>query len=102
MSSEVAPVKVVILDKEYRIACPDSEKKSLMESSQLLDDEMRKIRSAGKVIGTDRIAVMAALNLAHDLLQQRCDKQSTRQSLQTRIQRLQDRIDIALSSGDSA
>ncbi|MCU7959993.1 MAG: cell division protein ZapA [gamma proteobacterium symbiont of Bathyaustriella thionipta] len=102
MSAEATPVKITILGKEYRIACPETERQSLMESSQLLDDEMRKIRSAGKVIGTDRIAVMAALNLAHDLLQQRCDKQNTRQSLQTRIQRLQDRIDMALNHSDPA
>lgn len=67
MSSPV-PVNVNILGKEYQVACPVEEKAALIQSAQLLHDNMEKIRSSGKIVGLDRIAVMAALNLAHELI----------------------------------
>lgn len=63
-----SPVVVTILGKEYQIACPEEEKPALIASAQMLHDSMEKIRSTGKVVGLDRIAVMAALNIAHDLV----------------------------------
>ncbi len=63
-----SPVVVNILGKEYQIACPEEEKPALISSAQLLHDSMEKIRSSGKVVGLDRIAVMAALNIAHELI----------------------------------
>jgi cell division protein ZapA len=68
MTTESSTLEVFILDKPYRISCPDSEKESLRNSAQYLDRKMREIRSAGKVIGLERIAVIAALNITHDLL----------------------------------
>jgi cell division protein ZapA len=62
-------VFVKILDKEYQVACPREERQALMESAQLLDERMKAIRGSGAVIGLERIAVMAALNLSHELLQ---------------------------------
>ena len=59
---------VTILGREFKIACRESERTELMEAVAYLDRRMREIRDAGKVSGTDRIAVMAALNIAHDLL----------------------------------
>jgi cell division protein ZapA len=67
MSNETVFVK--ILDKEYQVACPREERHALVESAQLLDERMKAIRSTGAVIGLERIAVMAALNLSHELLQ---------------------------------
>jgi cell division protein ZapA len=64
-------VFVKILDKEYQVACPREERQALMESAQLLDERMKAIRGSGAVIGLERIAVMAALNLSHELLQAR-------------------------------
>ncbi len=63
-----SPVVVNILGKEYQVACPEDEKASLLQSAQMLHDSMEKIRSTGKVVGLDRIAVMAALNIAHELI----------------------------------
>lgn len=63
-----SPVTVNILGKEYQIACPEEEKEALVSSAQLLHNNMEQIRSTGKVVGLDRIAVMAALNIAHDLI----------------------------------
>ena len=61
-------VTVQILDKEYSIICPQEERSNLVSAARYLDGKMREIRSSGKVIGADRIAVMAALNITHDLL----------------------------------
>ncbi|MDC9725700.1 MAG: cell division protein ZapA [Gammaproteobacteria bacterium] len=63
-----SPVSVTILGKEYQVASPDEEKDALIASAQLLHNNMEQIRSTGKIVGLDRIAVMAALNLAHDLI----------------------------------
>lgn len=67
MSSETIVVK--LLDKEYQVACPPGQQEALAKSAQYLDRKMREIRSSGKVIGIERIAVMAALNLSNELLQ---------------------------------
>jgi cell division protein ZapA len=65
----VQTVTVKILDKEYQVACPDEQKAELIVSASYLDKQMRSIRETGKVIGLERIAVMAALNISHELLQ---------------------------------
>ncbi|NIB39639.1 cell division protein ZapA [Pseudomaricurvus alkylphenolicus] len=67
MSSET--VFVQILDKEYQVACPPGERDALMQAARKLDERMRDIRAGGNVIGLERIAVMAALNLSHELLE---------------------------------
>jgi cell division protein ZapA len=64
----VKNVDVSILDRQYRIACPDEERDSLMAAVDYLDKKMREIKDGGKIAGTDRIAVMAALNITHELL----------------------------------
>ena len=69
MSKPLQPVTLNIHGKEYRIACADNERDKLLQAAQLLDQQMRKIHETGKVSGSDRIAVMAALNIAHDLSQ---------------------------------
>ena len=61
-------VTVKILDKEYQVACPAEQEAELMVSAKYLDKQMRSIRDTGKVIGLERIAVMAALNISHELL----------------------------------
>jgi len=63
-----SPVVVNILGKEYQVACPEEDKPALIASAQMLHDSMEKIRGTGKVVGLDRIAVMAALNIAHELI----------------------------------
>jgi len=59
---------VAILGREYRVACKESEREDLLRAVQFLDKRMREIRDGGKIAGTERIAVMAALNIAHELL----------------------------------
>ncbi len=67
MSSNPQPVSLMIMGKEYRIACDAEEQDDLIVSAQKLDIQMRKMRDSGNITGSDRIAVMAALNLAHEL-----------------------------------
>jgi cell division protein ZapA len=91
-----AAVTVHILDKEYRVACPPDEQEALLRSASYLSKKMKEIRDSGKVIGTDRIAVMAALNLANDLLKSRSESESHSSTLSGRIKTLQNKIDAAL------
>ncbi|MDM8348699.1 cell division protein ZapA [Pseudomonas sp. sp1636] len=93
-------VTVHILDKEYCIACPADERANLESAARYLDGKMREIRSSGKVIGADRIAVMAALNITHDLLhkQQNLDQQAT--STRDHVRNLLERVDHALANDD--
>lgn len=99
MNEETVPVNVNILDKEYRIACAPNHKESLEESADLLNNKMREIRSSGKVIGSDRIAVMAALNLAHDLLQQEQQTADTSQ-IKQQIRQMREKIDTAVNAAN--
>ncbi len=66
--SKAEPLTVTIMDKEYRIACPEEEKDNLRASADLLNEKLGEIKQAGSVIGTERIAIMAALNLSHEIL----------------------------------
>lgn len=68
-SGEQVAVSIKIFDKEYKIACLAHEKDSLIESARYLDQKMKEVRRSHKIIGADRIAVMAALNIASEYLQ---------------------------------
>ena len=88
---------VHIMDKEYCIACPNDERSNLENAARYLDGKMREIRLSGKVIGADRVAVMAALNITHDLLhkQQHLDQQAG--SNREQLRSLLNRVDSALA-----
>ncbi len=64
-------VTVSILGKEFVVACPENERAALVSAASFLDKKMREIQTSGKVIGSERIAIIAALNLAHELLELR-------------------------------
>jgi cell division protein ZapA len=66
--SRTPTVTVEILDKEYQVACPPDQEVELLAAARHLDQQMRDIRAAGKVIGLERVAIMAALNLSHEVL----------------------------------
>ena len=61
-------LSIKILEKEYRVACPAEEKETLLASANMLNEKLNEIKQKGSVIGTERIAVMAALNMSHELL----------------------------------
>lgn len=100
MSDELNPVTVRILDKEYQVACTEDERLALLESAELLNSKMREIRATGKVVGLDRIAVMAALNLSHEVLLTRTATTQTDQQLLERLRAMNERLTQA--AGDSA
>lgn len=97
MSKPNEPVPVNILGKEYRIACEPGTEDELTSAARFLDTRMREVRGSGKVIGVDRIAVMVALNLAHELLSEKTDQDSAASSANKRIRSLRERIEIALN-----
>lgn len=88
-------VKVRILDQEYTVACPEGAKNDLLQSADYVDRKMREIRQGGKVVGTDRIAVMAALNLAHELLEAQAENERLA-DVRQRLARLDERIAASL------
>lgn len=94
-SNHTKTISVNILGKEYLVACGEKEEHALIKSASYLDQKMREIRDSGKVIGTDRIAVIAALNIANDLLSGE-ERQNSDESFMIRIQHLKDKIEDAL------
>lgn len=99
MVDKTAAVSVHILDKEYLVACPEDERDTLLRTARYLNGRMKEIRDSGKVIGMDRIAVMAALNITHELLQQQAGGSEQARALGHRIRALRDRVEEALSKG---
>jgi cell division protein ZapA len=92
---------VDILDREFRVACPDDERGELLDSVKYLDLKMREIRDAGKIASVERIAIMAALNIAHELLTTRVGGGGfDLAELKRRMQAMQATIDEALVDQD--
>ena len=97
MSRAAKTVTVTILDKEYRVACQPGEEEAVIASALHLDERMREIRQTGKIIGTERIAVMAALNMAHDLLTMEQQRTAVDTGLEKRMRQLQEQVEVALN-----
>jgi cell division protein ZapA len=95
VSKDTTSLNIEIMDKEYRISCPADEQDSLRASADFLNKKLSEIKQRGSIIGAERIAIMVALNLAHELLNsQGYEKGLT--DLDSRIGNLQNKIDIAL------
>ncbi len=98
MSKSQAQVSIRILEKEYQVACPAAEEPDLIAAADLLNQSMRDIRDRGKVVGLDRVAVMAALNLANEVLKFRSRDEELNNSFGSRIESLRDKLDTALGN----
>lgn len=98
MTEPYTQVNIKILEKEYQISCPASERAALIESADLLNRKMREIRDTGKVIGLDRIAVMAALNMANELLRSRSTGENLEGEAKLRLQAMRERVEGALQT----
>lgn len=97
--TQAQTVTVHILDKDYHIACPASESANLERAAEYLDKKMRDIRRSGKVIGAERIAVMAALNITHELHSKQPNAEfSAEDTLQ--VQQLVSRVQDALERSE--
>ncbi len=97
MIDQIAQVSVRILDKEYQVACPADERTDLLDSAEILNAKMREIRDTGRIVGLDRIAVMAALNMANDLIHARARDEELEGSISDRLKMISDRVDHVLS-----
>lgn len=101
MSKESAKtLDVTILDREFRVACADEERAELLEAVAYLDKKMRDIRDLGKVATVERIAIMAALNIAHELLTTRLGTGFDLGELKRRMAAMQTAIDATLAEQD--
>lgn len=96
VSQKPVSVTVSILDKPYVIACPEDEKDALMRSARMLDERMREVRDSGKVLGTERMAVITALNVVHELTQEKASSENDSSVAQGELKRLEDKIKIAI------
>lgn len=90
---EATPVSVHILDKEFLIACPPEERAALGESAELLNARLREIRQSGKVIGLERMVVMAALNMANDLARLRARELHVETQVGGRVRQMRERVE---------
>ena len=96
MSQDQARVSVRIMDKEYVVACPYDERAALLDAAEFLNARMREIRDTGKVVGLDRIAVMSALNLAHEFLKMKERESKVESGAGQRVRVLRERVESAL------
>jgi cell division protein ZapA len=94
--TDAQPINISILDKDYKVACPPGEQSALLESAKFLDNKMREIRDSGNIMGSERIAVITALNMANDLLRSSNVDKEIGQELPPRLKDLENRISRVL------
>ena len=97
MADSPKTVEVNLLGRTYRFACEDGERDALMQAVAYLDTKMNDIRKAGKVMGAERIAVMAALNVAHELLSVRLGGGVDLGQAKRRLVALESQLDAAIA-----
>ena len=95
MSADPKGLQVTVMGREFRVACPENEQKELLEAVDYLNKKMDEIRDGGKVVGIERIAIMAALNIAHELLSTKVGGFDMA-ALKRRMQSMESTLDQAL------
>lgn len=95
--TDISTVTVNIMDREFRVNCPKQEQQNLLDSAASLDKRMREIRDTGRVIGVDRIAIMAALNLTSELLSNEGTSDNIIDAVNRSITRMQEKIEQSLN-----
>jgi cell division protein ZapA len=95
-NSNPETISVAILDREYQFACPVDERKALKEAALFLDERMRSIKGAGRLMALERIAVMTALNLSDELLKLQKNEKYRQKNVDSRIRLLANELDDAL------
>ena len=95
--SEARSLQITIMGREFRVACAEEEQAGLLEAVDYLNKKMLDIRDAGKVIGLERIAIMAALNIAHEYLSTSVGGSFDMAEMKRRMNRMESVIDQALS-----
>jgi cell division protein ZapA len=97
VSNKPKPITINILGEEYMISCEPGEEDALRDSAAFLDSRMKEIRASGKVMSNERIAVMAALNLSHEVLALREQASASGDQLMRKINALRDKVELALN-----
>jgi len=92
------PINLHILEKDYVIACPEEERETLIASAQYLNRKVQEVRDGGKVVSTERIVVVSALNIIHEYLQYKQQKENEIRTFDEESTRLQNKIELALSN----
>jgi len=101
MSSDtIQTLDIKILDRDLRVSCPEDERDELLDAVAYLDRKMREIRDGGKVVSVERIAIMAALNIAHELLTTRLGQGFDMSEFKRRMETMQATIDSTLAEQD--
>ena len=95
--SEAKSLQIAIMGRDFRVACPEDEQAGLLEAVDYLNKKMLEIRDGGKVIGLERIAIMAALNIAHEMLTSKGGGGFDLGDLKRRMARMETVIDQAMS-----
>lgn len=96
------PLAVQILGREYKLRCRPEERELLIFAAQRLDAEMRAVRATGKALGSDRVAIMAALNIVHELLQLQARHSELQNRLGKRISDINELVDSLLVEEETA
>ncbi len=96
MSAET--VHLQFLGKDFRIACPPEEKQSLLEAADRLNAKMEEVRNEGGIVGIEKIAIMAALNLAHDLTRECQQLQQEQNLIDSHLEEMNTRLDQVLNA----
>jgi len=101
MNTTIKTLDIKLLDRELRVACPEEERGELLDAVAYLDRKMREIRDAGKIASVERIALMAALNITHELLTMKVGRGVDLSDFKRRMDAMQAAIDTALAEQDS-
>ena len=99
---ENSDIGIMLLDKPYRIKCPKESVTHLQEAALYLNRKMRDVRDAGKIVGIERVAIITALNIVHDLLAQKKQKTQYIDTLNQQIRTIQSKIESALAESEPA
>ncbi len=94
----IAQVNVKILEKEFQLGCAPEERGDLLDSVELLNTKMREIRDSGNVTGIDQIAILAALNMANELIQSRGKGEKLEVDAKQQVQAMREQVETALQS----
>ncbi len=97
MSADPKGLQINIMGREFRVACAEDEQKGLLDAVEYLNGKMQEIRDRGKVIGLERVAIMAALNIAHEYLSMKVGGSFDIAETKRRIQRMETVIDQAMA-----
>jgi len=99
MKRRTRQVTLHILDKDYVVACSDDDCTDLLACADYFSKKMQEVREGGKVVGTERLLVMTALNIVHELLRYKTQKTGYTETMTEELQRLQNKLALALEQG---